>query len=190
MSAATLPEELRQALDALAPGALVALDGRCAAGKTTLAQQIQQAYPGTLVVHMDDFYVPAQQKTPERMAVPGNNVDWERFDRQVLTPLCAGQSFQYQPFDCHTQSLRPACQLQPGRLNIVEGSYSCHPALRQRYALRVFLDVDSGKQLRRIQLRGGPQALAAFQERWIPLEEAYFAACEVQACCQLTLQLG
>ena len=49
---------------------LVAIDGRCAAGKTTLAGELQAAL-GCNVVHMDDFYLPFSRRTAERMARPG-----------------------------------------------------------------------------------------------------------------------
>lgn len=184
---APLPAVLAAALGKLPHGSLVAIDGRCAAGKTTLAGQLAEIYPDSLVLHMDDFYVPAAQKTPQRMAVPGNNVDWERFLEQVLTPLAQGKPFLYQPFSCHSQQLGQAQVQTPRALNIVEGSYSCHPALRNFYALRIFLDVDASEQLRRIRQRNGAQGLAVFREQWIPLEERYFSACGVRQCCQLCL---
>lgn len=185
-----LPPALHAALAALPAGALVALDGRCAAGKTTLAAAICTAFPGTVTVHMDDFYLPAARRTPQRMAQPGGNIHWERFLEEVLLPMGRGQAFVYTPFSCQSQALQPGTVLTPGRLNIIEGSYSCLPALRPHYALRVFLDVERAEQLRRIEARGGAEALAAFQKQWIPREEAYFAACGVQACCQMTLRMA
>lgn len=187
---AALPAPLRTALEGLPAGAVVALDGRCAAGKTTLAAAIRAAFPGTAVVHMDDFYLPAASRTPARMAAPGGNIHWERFLREVLAPMRRGEGFVYAPFSCKSQALLPGTAMAPGPLNVVEGSYSCLPPLREHYALRVFLDVDRAEQLRRIEARGGPAALADFQRLWIPREEAYFSACAVEACCQLTLRLG
>lgn len=48
----------------------VAIDGRCAAGKTTLAQALNKRY-GYPVVHMDDFFLSPSQRTEERLARPG-----------------------------------------------------------------------------------------------------------------------
>ena len=39
------------------PRVIVAIDGRCAAGKTTLADHLKQEL-GTTVFHMDDFFSP------------------------------------------------------------------------------------------------------------------------------------
>ena len=44
------------ALAAVQPRVLVAIDGRCAAGKTTLAASLQ-AQLGCNVFHMDDFFL-------------------------------------------------------------------------------------------------------------------------------------
>ena len=75
----------------------------------------------------------------------------------------------------------------PNRLTVVEGSYSCHPALWDYYDLRVFLTVDPEEQLRRIEKRSGPEKARQFRDRWIPFEEAYFRAYDVQARCDLAL---
>ena len=48
---------------------ILAIDGRCASGKTTLANELSQSLSCN-VVHMDDFYLPFALRTPERMAQP------------------------------------------------------------------------------------------------------------------------
>lgn len=48
---------------------LVAIDGRCASGKTTLAGKLRSALKCN-VVHMDDFYLPFAKRTEDRMAQP------------------------------------------------------------------------------------------------------------------------
>ena len=49
------------------PRCLIAIDGRCASGKSTLAALLARILNAP-VVHMDDFYTPHAQKTPERLA--------------------------------------------------------------------------------------------------------------------------
>ncbi len=70
---------------------LVGIDGQCASGKTTLAGELSQRYDCN-VFHMDDFFLRPEQRTPERMAQIGGNVDYERFQREVLVPLKGGTS--------------------------------------------------------------------------------------------------
>lgn len=167
--------------------AIIALDGRCASGKTTLADRLCGAL-GWTVIHMDDFFLRPEQRSPERYAAPGENVDHERFLAEVLAPLAAGQPVCYRPFDCHTGRLgdpvRPAC----GPVTVVEGSYCCHPSLWDFYDLRVFADVGPDEQLRRIQSRNGAYA-EVFRTRWIPLEERYFSAFSVRERCDFQLMV-
>ena len=167
---------------------LAAIDGRCAAGKTTLAGQLQARF-GWPVVHMDHFFPRPEQRTPQRLALPGGNVDHERFLEQVLLPLSRGRFPTYRPFDCRTMSLGLPRAVPPAPVVLVEGAYACHPALAGYYPLRVFLTVDPEEQLRRILARNGPEGLAAFREKWIPLEERYFAAWPPQGRFHHILQL-
>ncbi len=163
-----------RALAAAQPRVLVAIDGRCAAGKTTLAASLQ-AQLECNVFHMDDFFLRPEQRTPERLHQPGGNVDFERFLAEVLRPLRDGAPVIYRPYDCCTQQLRAPVRAEERAVSIIEGSYACHPALWELYDLRVFLSVSPEEQRRRILARNGEQMLPMFTKVWIPLEEAYFA---------------
>ena len=81
---------------------LVALDGRCASGKTTTAALIAEKYQKEGlpcdIVHMDDFFLQPNQRTSARLAEPGGNVDYERFEETVLRPIFQKQTVFYQPF--------------------------------------------------------------------------------------------
>jgi len=73
---------------------VIAMDGRAAAGKTTLAEELAVTLGGA-VVHMDDFFLPGELRTPERLAAPGGNVHAERFVEEVLPYLRRGEAFRY-----------------------------------------------------------------------------------------------
>lgn len=150
----------------------VAIDGPCTSGKTTLATVLQRRFGGN-VLHMDDFFLRPEQRTPERFAEPGGNVDRERFEDEVLAPLAAGNIVQYRPWDCHTGDFAASHSVEPARLTIVEGSYSMHLALREYYDLMICLMIDSNEQLRRLEARN-PRMLQRFIDEWIPLENRYF----------------
>ncbi len=167
---------------------IVAIDGRCASGKTTLAARLEEIL-GCTVVHLDDYFLRPEQRTPERLAAAGGNIDYERFLAEALLPLRSGiKELSLRRFDCHLMELIPPERLRPAPIVVAEGSYSCHPALWDSYDLRVFLTVSPKEQLRRIALRGGESALAAFRERWIPLEEAYFKAFDIAARCDAVFE--
>lgn len=167
---------------------IVALDGRCASGKTTLAAELEQRY-GWSVVHMDHFFLRPEQRSPERYAQPGGNIDHERFLEEVLIPLRAEERPVYRPFDCHTQILLAPVPFDPGPVVLVEGSYSCHPALWAYYDLHAFLTVGPTVQMERIIAREGEGYARVFREKWIPLEEEYFSACQVERRCEYRLEV-
>lgn len=166
---------------------IVALDGRCASGKTTLSAALGRRY-GWSVVHMDHFFLRPEQRSPDRYAQPGGNVDHERFLEEVLLPLRRGERPVYRPFDCCTQTLQEPIPFEPGPVVLVEGSYACHPALWEYYDLRAFLTVDPEVQMKRIAAREGERCAQVFRERWIPLEERYFSTCEVERRCDYRLE--
>lgn len=165
----------------------IAIDGRCAAGKTTIAAQLQSVF-ACQIFHMDDFFLRPEQRTEDRLRQPGGNVDWERFREEVLLPLRRGAPFDYLPYDCHTQTLKDPVKVEPKRLTIVEGSYSCHPELWDFYDLHIFLTISPEEQLRRIRQRNGERALEVFQNKWIPLEERYFEAFQIEQRCESCFQ--
>lgn len=167
---------------------LVALDGRCAAGKTTLAGRLAREY-GFPVVHMDHFFLRPPQRTRERLAKPGENIDHERFLNEVLVPLEAGMEAAYRPYSCRTASMGAPITVKPSPMVLVEGSYSCHPALWEHYDCRVFLSVGLEEQLRRIEARDGRAQLEIFQEKWIPLEERYFSSFRIEDRCDYQIEL-
>ena len=151
----------------------VAIDGRCAAGKTTLAAELQKTL-NCNVIHADSFFLRPEQRTPERYATPGENIDHERLLAEVLIPLSRGDAFCYSPFNCKTQSLDEKICVPKKAVTVIEGSYCCHPSLADLYDLKVFLDVDEKTQKERILSRN-PDNFEMFFKKWIPLEELYIS---------------
>lgn len=162
---------------------LIAIDGRCCAGKTTLASRLQQL-TGCNVLHMDHFFLRPEQRTAERLNTPGGNVDYERFFQEVFIPLRQRKPLTYHPYDCHIQAFSSAITVKPAPINIIEGTYSCHPLLRDGYDLRIFLSVSADEQRRRIIKRNADSA-ELFFSKWIPLEEHYFTSCGTKSYCDL-----
>lgn len=177
-----IPEKLKKRIGGLLAEkekVIVAIDGSCAGGKTTLAGALAEVYDCN-VFHMDDFFLRPEQRTPERYAEAGGNVDYERFREEVLIPLGTGEGFSYRPFDCGTFALAQPVRVTPKRLNIIEGSYSHHPYFGDGYDLKVFLTVTPALQRQRIMER--PASLhRRFFEEWIPMERRYFEAFSIEA---------
>ena len=159
----------------------IAIDGRAASGKTTAAKIIAELFDATLI-HMDDYFLPASRRTPERLAVPGGNVDIERFFEEIASSLHSG-TLTHARFDCQKQMLLPPVTEQRKDIVIVEGVYSLHPEIRDLYDLKIFLDTDAETQRLRILERDGEAVWQRYQSDWIPLEEAYFAATDIRLDC-------
>ena len=165
---------------------LVALDGRCGSGKTTLAAQLAKAFPDSITVHTDDYYLPPADRVPGWDTIPCANMDLARLRAEVLEPARAGQPFLYKAYSCREGAYLPPVACAPRRLVLVEGSYSHHPSLAACYDLRVFVTCSKAEQARRLQAREGAR-YAAFVERWVPLEEAYFAKYAIEPHADLIL---
>lgn len=165
---------------------LLAIDGGSAAGKSTLALFLQRLY-ACPIFHMDDYFLQSQQRTAARLAEPGGNVDRERFFQEVLLPLTRGEAATVRAYDCQLGMLLPPTQIQPGRLNIIEGAYSMHPLLQDSYDLSVFLEITPELQYLRILRRNPPPMQQRFFEQWIPMENAYFSAFHIPEQCTLRI---
>ena len=169
--------------------ATVFIDGRCASGKSTLARRLGELL-GANVFHVDDFFLPFEQKTAERLSRPGENVDHERFLSEVLIPHRENVPFAFRPYDCSSGTLAPPVSVVPTSITVVEGVYCCRPELYPFGDLHLFLTVSPEEQMRRILARNGERMAERFRLEWIPMEEAYFSAFSVEARCEATYVLA
>ena len=137
---------------------VIAMDGRAAAGKTTLAEELAVTLGGA-VVHMDDFFLPGELRTPERLAAPGGHrMDYNGWVEIPTVPVI-----------------------------IVEGAYSQYPQFGHYADLTVFCDIAPEEQKRRITARNGEEHWMVFREQWIPLEEKYLAEYHIKENAMLTV---
>lgn len=160
----------------------IAIDGMCGGGKTTLGNALAEKYDCNLF-HMDDFFLRPAQRTPERYAQAGGNVDYERFREEVLEHLVDRDGFTYRPFDCGSFELGEPRTVAYRRLNIIEGSYSCHPYFGDIYQVRFFVELTSEEQKARILARNGEEKYQRFVNEWIPMENQYFEAYRIRDKC-------
>lgn len=165
---------------------VLAIDGRSGSGKSTLADHLARIY-GASLIHMDDFFLRPCQRTPERLAEPGGNLDYERFSRQVISHLGEEGGLAYPIYDCQKGELSGEQRVAPSRLLVVEGSYCLHPQWQDVFDCQVFLTIPPEVQEARIARRNGPFMLTRFLEEWIPLEERYFSAFKIPERCDLVL---
>lgn len=151
---------------------IIAIDGPCTSGKSTLGKMIKEKYDG-LLFHTDDYFLHPDRKTEERLAESGGNVDYERIFSEIFEHI-NHEFITSNHFDCKTNNLELRDPVRNQKIIIIEGSYSLHKTLFNQYTLRVYLDVDPTIQLERIRKRNGDKLLVRFINEWIPLENRYF----------------
>ena len=136
---------------------LVAVEGGSASGKSTLGKALAEEL-GANLVHMDDFFLPVELRTPQRFKQPGGNVHWERVLTEVLQPLTVGKPLEYGVFNCSVMAVDRVCREAVRDIVIVEGAYSLHPQLRDFYDLKIFIQVEETTQKARILARNGEKS--------------------------------
>ena len=150
-------EKLRETIQTRLAGGgrlLLAIDGRCGCGKSTLAAQLRAAFGGS-VFHTDDFYLPFAARAEDWREGIAGNMDLMRLRTEVLEPLRRGESVHYRAYDCPHDRFFPTREIAPAPLAIVEGSYSQHPLLRELYDLGVFVTASRETQRARLLKREG-----------------------------------
>lgn len=152
---------------------VVAIDGRCGSGKSTLGGIMQHVLGGNLY-HMDDFYLPGAARPANWESIPAGNMDLTRFRDQVLVPAHRGETVYYSSYDNINDRRRDPVACPPAALTVIEGSYSQHPMLTPYYDLKIFLTCQRSIQNARLQRRESKSGFYdEFQRYWIPMEERY-----------------
>ena len=167
---------------------VLAIDGRCGAGKSTLADRLAAQCNGR-VIRADDFFLRPEQRTPERLAEPGGTPDRARMREGGIAHLRDG-ALRYTPFDCQMMALGEPLSLPAAEVTIVEGAYSLHPCFGPYYDLAVFVTADQETRLARIGARKGHNNVENFRTRWIPMEERYLAAFGIEERADLIIDTG
>lgn len=165
---------------------IIAIDGGCASGKTTLSIKLAEIYDAN-VIHMDDFFLPSEMRTEERMKEIGGNFDYCRFKKEVADMLMKNIPFAYGVFDCSAGEINKTINIEPKKINIVEGVYSLHPLFDEIYNLKIFLKIDKNEQIRRLKVRS-PEKFERFICEWIPKENEYFSHFRIEEKCDLVLE--
>ena len=159
---------------------LVAIDGMSGSGKSTLGELLHKNFPESNLFHMDDYFLQPHQRTKERLAEIGGNVDYERFKEEIIDHLNEREGLDYQPYNCCTQSLETVVHVPWKPIVIIEGSYSQHPSFGNIYDLKIFCEISDEEQKQRIINRNGERMWKRFEEEWIPKEHAYFEKFQVK----------
>ncbi len=178
-------EELIKSLFSNNKEIVIAIEGPCTSGKTTLAEEIAEQFDCN-IIHIDDFFLPFNRKTSLRLSEPGGNIDYERFYDEVVINLKSGKTFDYGKFSCSKATVSELIQITPKPLTIVEGVYSMHPYFGDIYDFKIFLDINEETKIKRLKMRS-PEKLDRFLNEWIPMENKYFNEFNIKVKCDLII---
>ena len=165
---------------------VIAIDGMTGSGKTTLAEELSQAYSAP-IFHADDYFLPPELRTEERLNEPGGNIHYERMKKEVISPLIKGKIgdlIKYKPYNCRIQNFGEEKILKINKINIVEGSYCLNPYFGKYYDLSIFLRINQKEQIERLTKRA-PKMIDNFINKWIPLEKKYHDAFNLYENCDI-----
>lgn len=165
---------------------IIGIDGMSASGKTTMAEKLSSMLDCN-VYHMDDFFLQPHQRTEERNAEIGGNVDYERFYEEIIVPLKENRNIIYRPYNCKEGKIVSSHILTNKNIHIIEGAYSHHPNWMDIYDIKIFIGLSAQLQMDRITKRNGLEMLEMFKSQWIPKENAYFHAYEIEPHSDISL---
>jgi uridine kinase len=170
---------------------LVGIDGRSAAGKTTLADELATAlhqHRPTLRSSIDDFHPPGHKYrsmrggyTPESYFNEG--YDYATFRQYVLDPFQPDGTRMWKPaswnsyHDCSTDALWAAAS--EDAVVLVDGIFLLHPQLNDAWDYLIWLDIDWDTMVERAAERdttwvGSREAvIARYRSFWIPTHQRY-----------------
>ena len=150
---------------------IIVIDGMACSGKTTLTRVISDNFD-CRIIHMDDFFLPIELRTKDRLDTPGGNIHYERFLTEVISSL--DNDIKYRRFNCSIMDYEEEIVLPYKPLTIIEGSYSSHPIFGKFYDYMIYTELNLDLQQNRILKRDGERLLQMFNEKWLKYESIYF----------------
>ena len=151
---------------------VVAVDGRSAGGKTTVAALVHAAVPGSGVVHTDDAAWYESFFGWDELLVAG-----------VLEPLHRGAAVHYRPPAWERRGRPGAIELPAGlALVLVEGVGAARRELTHWLDAVIWVQSDATEAERRgierdgVEQDGGVEAAGAFWQEWAAKEIPFLAA--------------
>lgn len=133
---------------------IIALEGRCGSGKSTISKLLNNV----TVIELDDHFDSSNNPV---------NLD---YIEELLSNLKVGETINEKCFDCHTGSYYIK-EKEVNSIVVLEGVYGYLPRLRKYIDYLAYVVIDQELQLERIKTRNN---FNDFIEKWIPREEEYF----------------
>ena len=157
--------QLQNFINSFTDFTIFALEGKCTSGKSTISNKLNNV----TIIDVDDFFLPINKKTNERLNEIGGNIDYDLYE-QCLKQIKPNSTITYKIFDCHTQSYSQKTVKISNKVLLV-GVYSYHQNVRKYINQLCYLIIDEKTQYERLKER---KLFAKFINEWVPLENKYF----------------
>lgn len=164
---------------------VISIDGPCGAGKTTIAKSMEEEFSYN-ILHMDDFYLPFEKRDKNWMNMIASHMDFDRLIENVLKPYKEYKKTNYISYDCHSDKYLQEIPIDLDKTLVIEGSYSSHTKLSKYVDLKIFIDIDSEEQIKRLTKRN-PKVVDKFLSMWVPFENNYFEKLKIRENSDLVL---
>jgi uridine kinase len=169
----------------------VAIDGRTAAGKTTLADElvvpIEACGRSVIRIQIDDFHRPLAERRQRQELSAWQRYFFDSFDypaiRAAILPLGPGGDRRYRRtwFDSlhNVPVYEPRCVAPPNAIVLIDGVFLFRPELDDLWDVRLFIDIDADDSLRRGPIRDQAWAGSVetgterYRMTYIPAEDYY-----------------
>lgn len=165
----------------------VAIDGNASSGKTTFSKQLEKIYDCNLF-HIDNYFQKPKVNPTDELSYFASNIDFERIQQEIFNPIDEKKPSIIKKMDLSTHSLLAPITIPYKKISIIEGAYSMHPYIINRYDLKVFMKTSYFKQIHRIRQRNGFRKLLQFLTKWIPMENKYFKTLEIESKADIVLR--
>ena len=166
---------------------VIAIDGPCLSGKTTISNYLKDC-SHLKIVHMDDFFLPKDFQ--KDLTIKDFHIDFTSIILQVLIPFRQGMNHAtYLKFNCQKQVYTLAeIDFDKDDILLLEGSYSSSPIMREYIDYHIFIDIDSSIQLSRLKQREDSK-YDDYINKWIPKENYYFKEYQIKEKADITFSV-
>ncbi|WP_083998389.1 uridine kinase family protein [Caryophanon tenue] len=151
---------------------IIGIDGGSGAGKTTLAEQIEQALPNVTVISTNDFIMPLSQQQDRSQQI-GQEMDWQRLKKQVLIPLAHHKQAKYWCYDVTEPMQQRWNVVEPYGIVIVGGIYSTRLELAPYYDIKIWVSTPAHIRLARNIEKDGEHLRTFWEQEQLPAEQRY-----------------
>ena len=172
---------------------LIGIDGRCGAGKSTLARSLADALGVAQIIPLDDFPCRLDEH-PFHPSGTQTHINWERARTEALEPLLRGEQARYRRtpwWMSQTGEPEPEVCLEPGLTTIVEGTTALRRQLRELYDYRIWVELPPAEALERAIERDGAHAIRdIFESVYYAHDNRYINRHHPELAADLILETG